>query len=434
MTFAPRPYQLEARDFARQSNGCIIADAMRLGKTYEALLAWQGGPMFVAAPLSTRQVWLDWIERVRPGTQVAVLKGRKYDRDAARSADVVFTHYDVLPTWMSAGGRSFELAILDEAQLLSNWKAKRTKAAGWLRAGCERAILLTGTPLWNRPANLYTLLQLARPGKWGSYYDFATRYAGGHRTIHGFQVGGPTNAEELRRRLQGLVLRRTWADVSNQLPPIVRTVEVVDLTPSDLVAVDRAFLDDDGQPKSRIGGLVKMRQALAERKAAAAAEVAARYLDAGEPIVIWTWFKDTAHQIALRLGGTAFVVTGDDDIDTREQMFAAWRSGPPAALVLTMSVGQVGIDLSHAPHCLFAEIDWTPAVMAQSEARTYSPMRPSSTTFLLADHPIERQVASVLAKKMDWSKEVGMPAAETAIELVQEAFPDGLVETRSLFP
>ena len=424
MTFEPRPYQLEARDFALAGRGCIIADAMRLGKTYEALLAWKGGPMFIAAPLSTRQVWLDWIERTRPGTKVAVLKGRTYDREAARAADVVFTHYDVLSTWMSAGARRFELVIFDEAHFLSNWRTKRSKAAAWLRAACERAILLTGTPLWNRPADLYNLLQLARPGAWGSFYDFATRFAGGHRTIHGFQTGNPTNAEELQRLMRSVVIRRTWNDVASQLPPIERTVEVVDLSVSDHLAIDRAFLDEDGEPRGLLAGLGAMRKVVASAKAAVAAEVATRYVDAGEPPVIWTWFKETAHQIALHLGGRAIVITGDDDIDTRERMFNLWRSGPPTPLVATMAIGQVGIDLSHGRHCIFAELDWTPAVMAQTEARTYSPLRPSTTTFLLADHPVERRVVDTLVKKMDWSREVGLPAAESALELVGEALAE----------
>ena len=428
--FVPRLHQHSGAEFARSRRGTLIADQMRLGKTLCALLAHDPavGPLVVVAPLAARGVWIDWFRRRWPDEEPAVLKGKTFVPEAVADKRIIFTHYDILPAWQTSfSDTRIGTLVLDEAHVLSNSRTKRTQAVFLLGARAERVIALTGTPLWNRPYDLWAILAILNPGAWGSHYDFGQRYCDPILGTHGTSYLGTSHEEEFRTRLAEVMIRRTWMDVRVDAPPSSRTVEIADITEAQAYRLEvlAEKVRDFSKARVHAGDLARFRRLLGTLKSGAAADAALRVLDGGEPVVVWAWHRDVAYRIAQELadrGHVAYTITGDDDQPLREATIDAWRGCSVAALVVTISVGQVAIDLSHARQAVFAEVDFTPTTIAQAEMRIFSPARPMAITYIVVDHTVDRALVGALCKKCEVAETLGVPAAETAIDVIAGAF------------
>jgi SWI/SNF-related matrix-associated actin-dependent regulator 1 of chromatin subfamily A len=449
-----RDYQHDGREFIRARRGTLLADQMRLGKTATVVAAHDpdSGPLVVVAPLATREVWLGWFRRRWPDVRPVVLSGKRvayidpkkapkprkdrgydllngahFDPTLLQNASVVFCNYDILAGWQNFGNRRIGTLVFDEIHLLSNKKSRRSRGALFLSAQAERVVGATGTPLWNKPAGLYTTLACICPGAWGKYYDYACRYANGRMGAHGFVADGASNEDEFRARMREVMLRRTWQSVVGQMPLIDRTVEVVDITERQAFAVEKEAerMRDHAHKTTAVGATARFRRLLAKLKIEAATDVAKRVLDGGERVIVWTWHRDVALKIEEALnkqGYPGFVVTGNTNADKREMILQRWRAAPTTPLVITLAVGQVGIDLSAARHEVFAELDYTPSIVAQAEMRPFTPTQPIAATYVIIDHEIERNILEALQSKCDLSFRLGVPAAESAIEVIASAF------------
>ena len=106
----------------------------------------------------------------------------------------------------------------------------------------------------------------------------------------------------------------------------------------------------------------------------------------------------------------------------RERRIAEWQaSEAPQALIATLAVAQVGIDLSHARFAIFAEIDYTPAILGQAEMRTYDPKRPMDVIFVVAAHLVDQRIVRSLIAKLGAATPLGVGAACEAIDALREA-------------
>lgn len=440
-----RDHQVSGSNFLFHRKGTILADEMRTGKTLTTLLTYDPateGPLVVVGPLAAREVWTFWMKRLWPHMVPMCLEGRKapVGEPYGNLIDVplIFIHYDVFPAWV---GRlpNPGLLVIDEAHALANWKPARTKSARELSTRSDRVILVTGTPMWNKPSGLYNLLACANPGAWGSAYEWLTRYASGRPGTYGFTSGEISNVEELKARLSEVMLRRTWSEVQADLPPITRSVETVPLTPVEShnvdIAVEELAQSRGLSNRSQIAAMARYRSIVAEYKVDAAVECARNFIDQGVSPVIWTWHRRIADEIVSRLGG-GYAVHGGTSIQNREAKIAAWRAAVGAKIVaplaITLAVGQVAIDLSASHHAIFAELDPTPAVMSQAEMRTFAPSRAMSSTYLVLDHPTERRLVEILTSKLEAAGKAGVPASEKSFDGFMSLFGAGGVDDGDL--
>jgi len=286
-------------------------------------------------------------------------------------------------------------------------------------------------------------LQIANPGAWGTLFDFAKHHTNAQLGAYGWTFKGTRNEDELQKRLSEVMIRHRWEDIADHVPDTTRSVEVVPLTAGErleleaLVEAARPYLERD---HTTVGEIARLRQFLGLNKIARTVELAKQYLENGEPVVVWTWHKGVAEEIVGQLGSGdsgfySFVVTGDYGQDTREEMLSAWREfNCPAALIITIGVGQVGIDLSHARHAIFAELSWTPAEVAQAEMRTFAVTRPMTVDYIVVDDSIEVAIIAALMRKIKDAKAIGVPAAESAIDVLEEALTLGADQPIDLSP
>jgi SNF2 family DNA or RNA helicase len=450
-----REYQHIGREFIQKRRGTLLADGLRVGKTAQCISAHEpaAGPMLVVAPLQTREVWLAWFKRRWPNIRPVVLNGLKlnqvdpkrpvkpkqdrgfdildgdrFDRALLKSAQLVFCNYAILGAWKDFGHRRIGTLVLDEIHLVSQRASRRAQAVTFVANLAEQVIAATGTPIWNKPAGLFTTLSCVAPSAFASFFEYAMRFCDAHPGPHGYIYDGVSNELEFKARLSEIMLRRTWQDVSGQLPAIERAVEVVPITAKQQFNVEKEYeqVRDHRQRSTAIGVMARFRRLLAKIKIGAAVDVAGRILAGGEKVVVWTWHKDIARDIESHLeelGHPGFVVSGSLQQNLREDILNRWRTHPaPAPLVLTLSVGQVGIDLSAARQCVFAELDFTPSVVAQAEMRTFAPTRPMAATYIVIDHEIERRILAALQDKCEVAYRMGVPAAESTIGVLASAF------------
>ena len=423
--FKLKTVQHQAVDFIRGRRGTLLGDEMRVGKTLAAAYSHEPhlGKLVVVAPLMVREVWLGWLRKIWPDTEIGVMSGRTFDPGEA-GKPIVFGHYDVLYGWQS--GDRIGTLVLDEAHALTNRNSRRSRAAVLLASCAERVVAATGTPIWNLPTGLWNVLALVSQGAFGGYHDFCRRYAAPEETAYGVRYTGISNGEELSKRLTQVMIRRRWKDVQKDLPPITRNTLIVDLSMSDRRKLDlRAQSLRKSDKTNTAAELARYREALSQIKLGLAVVEGESCMQQGEPTVVWVWHRDTADQLVelfTARGFESLVLSGDVPVKRRERIIEQWRQLPNAALVVTMSVAQVGIDLSHSHRPIFAEIDWTPAMISQAEMRTYDPKRAMNVTYIVADHYADRKIAEALSRKLSASEPVDLGTGESAIGSIDRAF------------
>ncbi len=423
--FKLRTVQHQAVDFIRARRGTLLGDEMRVGKTAAAIYSHDPalGKLVVIAPLNARIVWLTWLAKIFPDTPIGVMLGRTFDPEAA-AQPIVFGHYDILFHWQT--GAEIGTLVLDEAHWLVNHRSRRALAAIMLASRAARVVAATGTPIWNLPKGLWSVLGLVAPGAWGSYSEFCHRYAAPEPTAYGTRFTGISNGSELSARLTEVMIRRRWVDVQADLPPITRNVVVVDLDVKKRRQLDiQAESLRVSAKTNTAASLARYRDALSLIKLPATIVEAEKSIQAGEPVVIWVWHLDLAAKIAEALtinGFEAMLVTGEVLPHRRERVLDAWRSSKSAALVISLAVGQVGIDLSHAHLAIFAEVDYTPAIISQAEMRTFSPNRAMNATYIVADHFVDRKIIDALTRKLDAATPLDLGMGEGAISAIDRAF------------
>lgn len=448
-----RNYQHDGREFIRARRGTLLGDSMRVGKTAQIIASHDPtlGPLMVVAPLATREVWLAWFKRRWPEERPVVLQGRTikhdhekkpvkrrkdpgfdvmerdhYEPGRLRDAKLLFCHYDILGAWKEIN--PIGTIVFDELHIVSQRHSRRAGAVIYAANTATRVIGATGTPIWNRPAGLHTTLQALAPGAFGTFFQYAMRYCDAHPGPHGYIYSGSSNEEEFKLRMSELMIRRTWQDVSGELPQIERAVEVVPITAKQQFEIERQaeIVRDHSRQTTAVGALARFRRLLGTIKIDAAIDVATRVLDSGEKVVIWAWHHDIAISIERALATNnypGFVISGQTSQSTREEILARWRAMPnPAPLCITLAVGQVGIDLSAARHAVFAELDFTPSIVAQAEMRVFAPQRPMSASYVIVDHDIDRKILAALQDKCDTAYRMGVPAAESTIGVLSTAF------------
>lgn len=413
-----RPWQSRAVGWMTPRRGTLLSVSPRLGKTLAALTMHDpaAGKLAILAPLDVRQVWLDSIARVFPGAAVFQLEGRTPDLDAMRAADVVIGHFDIL-AWQRVTSTAPATLVVDEIHLLANPKSKRSAAVRFFANMAERVIGLSGTPLWNTTGGLWPVLATVCPGAWGPRpFEFLQRYCSPTIGEYGFRYGEISNIEEWRARLAEVAFSATWRDERPDLEPTRRERLVAQADAATMAAIDAAVeaaRDAGRRPgdDSMIGAIGRYRKGTGLLKVRVAVE---RALATDEPSVIWSWHKEVAKAAAKaagKAGRPAFMIHGDLPVAARLNAIEAWRATPDGVLCATMAVGQVGIDLSHARLAVFAEYDWTPAVLFQAEMRTFSPNRPMTVVHVSFDHPVEQLVLDHVEAKIARGDAAMLPAA-----------------------
>jgi len=411
-----------------------LFDEMGLGKTIQALLAAPPGvPLAVVCPAHLKLNWAAEAHAWRPDLRVRILKGRnKWEWPIA--GELVIANYEVLPKLDKIGRKRLipeerygtpqpkTCLVVDEAHYCKSAKAQRTQAlratAGAILKADGRAWLLTGTPLTNRPPELWAVLQaaqLAEPafGTWKEFRGLMGAIEGrwGLRWDGEISTSVPERLKRVslyRRKADVLDLppkRRTVMQVAGEFPPDVRKLldSVLDILAEQGVDLDQAgeLVDLTKVTGAAFEQLAKARSALAVAKIPALMEEITAYEEAGEPVVVFSAHRAPINVLSERKGWG--VITGSVPSEKRQAIVDAFQRGELKGLGLTIRAGGTGLTLTHACHEIFVDLDFTPAGNSQAEDRCHR-ISQTRTVFikrLVADHELDRKVERILREKQE---------------------------------
>ena len=451
-------YQVTALERVEAFQGrALIADEMGLGKTPNAL-AWLHNnphlrPALIVCPASIKLQWARESARWLgiPLDDIQVLKGVK---PGWVSEDIVICNYDILTRRLADLHRhQFRAIILDESHYVKEAKTKRSKMAKLLcDQPCVQSVLaLTGTPVLNRPKELWHQVYCINPRIWPSFYPFAKKFCDPQRvdTTWNFEkksrnqawdYNGASNLDVLDETLrERLMIRRRKADVMDELPSL-ETVTVpfeVNLTgyrkarkevhqrleeKRDELREQREQINrmsedareeaiagraEENSGKKLYGYLIneisKLKKEAAMAKLDLAIDWVANFAES-ERLVVFTHHHDLTDALYTGLSGKGLHVPPPLDGRTsevyRQRTVDAFSQGEYQVLICGLKAMGMGVDgLQHgASHLAFLEFGWSPADHAQAAARLHrqGQEKPVTAYYLLAADTLDEKIADLL--------------------------------------
>lgn len=413
-------FQKEGVGFIEQRMGrALIGDEMGLGKTIQAI-GWlqlnpKARPAVIVVPATVKLNWKRELEKWMPKPKVAVLSGKA---PMPVPGEIFIINYDILEAWMPYFKEMKpRTMILDECHYVKNQKAKRTKAVMALGKMAAHVIALSGTPIVNRPIEMYTALRMIEPAMFPSFWKYAQRYCGAKHNGFGWNFNGASNTEELHDKLKkSIMLRRLKKDVLKDLPPKVRTVIPLDIINRE--EYDNAEADfigwlegqdvEDGAVESAkraeaLSKIEKLKQLTVQGKLVSCVNWIEDFIDSGEKLVVFCVHRKIVETLMTKFADVAVKVDGSVTGNMRQEAVDRFQNEEGVRLFVgNIKAAGVGITLTAASNTCFIELGWTPGDHDQAEDRVHRIGQESNSVgayYLLAEGTIEETIAELIDKK-----------------------------------
>lgn len=378
-----RDYQKIGVEFgvAHAGEGVIIADDVGLGKTLELIRIARAlrGKTVIGCPEFLRGVWETGIRGDKaldpptpvgwPGVTIFHARTTK-PSPIPPDTQVVIVNYTILHDWLDTLIEwEPSTLLLDEIHMLMGDKARRTRAAEKLGAACAHRAGASATPMMSRPRDLWAPVNIISAGRLGTdpWAFYKLHCAAFQETIQlkdqariVWNTKGSSNLEELQRRINFFMLRRTKSEVRLQLPPKQRQIIEVNVDKRFVVAIAAALKSD--------ASLQQALQMASDGKLPDVVQLVLGHVHAGHKVIVGCWRRVIAEAIAnaAREAGVASVGVIHGEIPQKKRD-AAIKSKPDVTCITYGT--SVGIDLSYADVGVAAELTFLPSEMLQWEGR-----------------------------------------------------------------
>lgn len=438
-----RPYQKEGvywlRFLENGGFGGLLADEMGLGKTLQTL-AWislqrvnreaSGLPALIVCPTSLVENWNREAEKFVPRLKRLVVSGTKRHEVFSEigQSDLVITSYALLRRDIEMYvGQMFSVAVLDEAQHIKNRTTQNALAAKQIRS--INKLVLSGTPVENSVADLWSIMDFLMPGYLGDYDRFRLTYE--QPIGEGGQLGADAQ-NKLRRKLNPFLLRRLKKDVAKDLPDKIRKVSYCRLSPDQ----ERVYNTLLAQSKKNIGDLVKEKgfnaarlQILAilmklrqvcchlallknyklqpEEKPSAKMEqffeILDEAMDGGSRVLVFSQFTSMLALIREALEERGLRYSYLDGSTTNRfgacEEFNQNKDIP--VFLISLKAGGTGLNLTGADTVVHFDPWWNPAVEDQATDRAHriGQKKKVYAIKLIAEHTVEERVLAMQERK-----------------------------------
>ena len=413
-TPTPYPYQATGVNAIRRFDGrALLADEMGLGKSMQALWYIQRAGCqrtLLVVPASLKVNWQREARKLGMDSQIGT--GRSgWKTFPFDTANIAIINYDILEAWkpaLLAWGP--DMLVLDECHYVQSRSAKRTKAARAIARKTSGLIAISGTPLTNRPSELWSVLNMLDPTTYPAFSSFANRYCRPKMTPWGWDYSGAQNLKELHQRLKsGCMIRRLKDDVLKELPKKSTNVVVLPLSRAAATAYDTADSDfvswlgeqDPAALKramrslsmTRLGHLKRLASRLKMKNMLA-------YFDdvltsSNRKIVISAVHHECIDALMDHFGARAVRLDGRMDGKQRDLSVRQFMTHPNVRVFVgQLKAAGVGLTLTVSSDVYFAEMGWTPGEMQQMADRVHriGQTRPCTNTYLVADGTIETDI------------------------------------------
>ncbi|WP_433517759.1 DEAD/DEAH box helicase [Nonomuraea sp. CA-143628] len=443
--------------------GGVLADDMGLGKTVTtlALLVYERAdtPTLLVCPMSLVGNWEREAARFAPGLRVYVHHGSGRDAQAIGDADLVITTYGTAQRDLETLRRvEWRRVVCDEAQAIKNSGTLQSQAVRAIPTSTRLA--LTGTPVENHLAELWSIMEFANPGLLGPRSRFRTRF---QEPIEARQDEQAMRA--LKRATGPFVLRRVKTDKSiiSDLPEKMEVKEWCPLTPEQ-ASLYQAVVDDmlgridDSEGIERRGlvlaAMARLKQVcnhpahllkdgslLSGRsgKLARLEQLAEEIVAEEEKALVFTQYSEFGTMLqpylAQRLDRPVLWLHGGLPKKTRDRLVERFQQDDePMLFLLSLKAAGVGLNLTAANHVIHVDRWWNPAVEDQATDRAFRigqrknvqvrKLICAGTLEERVDEMIERKKAlaeSVVGTGEDWLTDLSTGELREVFRLTAEA-------------
>ncbi|MBT8041839.1 MAG: DEAD/DEAH box helicase [Pontiella sp.] len=395
--------------FLERSGFCgILADEMGLGKTLQAL-TWLAlerenedameAPALIICPTSLVDNWAEEAERFTPHLRVQKMHGtdRHAHWEQLANQDLIITSYALIRRDLDEYlTHTFSVVVLDEAQHIKNRTTQNATAVKKVNA--HHKLVLTGTPIENSVADLWSIMDFLMPGYLGHHKAFRENYE------LPIQNGGP-DAElaqlRLRRKLHPFLLRRLKKDVAKDLPDKIQRVAHCALSGDQAKVYKQlmtsakkeitSLVDEKGFNKSRMQVLkilLQLRQTCCHLDLLKLPNLKSEYpsakmelffelvdeaLDAGHRILVFSQFTSMLaiirEELEARKLKYCYLDGSTKDRQERVRTFNSDRSIP--LFLISLKAGGSGLNLTGADMVIHFDPWWNPAVEDQATDRAH---------------------------------------------------------------
>ncbi|MFC1837180.1 SNF2-related protein [Thermodesulfobacteriota bacterium] len=473
-----RDYQIEGYKWlsrlAHWGGGACLADDMGLGKTLQALAIilekTSEGPSLVVAPTSVCMNWLHEADRFAPTLRVHMLgnKNRKKLVQSLKKFDVLVTSY----TLLQQEARMFadidwQVIVLDEAQAIKNMVTKRSRAAMSLNGKFK--LLTTGTPIENHLGELWNLFNFILPGLLGSLESFNRRFA-----VPIERFGDPVARRKLKKLIRPFILRRSKAQVLEELPPRTEIALQVEMNPEELafyeamrrqaienLAIERQLTtrkNNDSAltsvPVARnnakgytvriLAEIMRLRRAccnprlvmpesnIESSKLLLFEKVVDELLENKHKALVFSQFVGHLQIIRSFLDEKKIVyryLDGSTPVKQRDKEVEAFQSGDGDLFLISLKAGGLGLNLTAADYVIHMDPWWNPAVEDQASDRAHriGQVQPVTIYRLITRNTIEEKIVRLHQEKRDLANSLLAEAeissrisAEELLNLIRE--------------
>jgi superfamily II DNA or RNA helicase len=449
-----RPYQQRGLTWLAQTAesgfGACLADDMGLGKTiqiialllhHRAKTGGDGSPALLICPTSVLGNWEHELRRFAPGLRVVRHHGRTRAGSATelerlcKGASVVLTTY--VMARMDAellGTRTWSHLVVDEAQNIKNPVAQQAVAVRSIPA--DHRIALTGTPVENRLAELWSILEFANPGLLGSLGEFRRKFA-----VPIERFGDAKARETLKKMVGPFVLRRLKTDpnVIQDLPEKQEYKVYCTLTREQATlyqaTVDMAMARITGTSGlKRRGNILALLTALKQicnhpdhylkeregklsgrsGKLARLTEMLEEVIAEGDHALVFTQYREMGDLLVEHFRSQLKVAVpflhGGVVAEKRDEMVATFQTDPDAApiLILSIKAGGTGLNLTRANHVFHFDRWWNPAVENQATDRAFrvGQTRDVQVHKMIVTGTVEEKIDEILESKRSLAESV----------------------------
>ncbi len=383
------PYQEYGVEWLRSKKYALLADDPGLGKTCQTLVAahrLQKQSILIIAPAAITAQWKQEIEYFFTQDKYQILSYNKCVQKAQLE---------------KLQKQKFDLIIIDEAHFLKAKPGrKKNKDGKWAKTGIrvrgilgpgsflknsDQVWLLTGTPMKNRPKDLYTILKAFVPEKLGEFTQWQTYL----NHFCGWDGNGSTNEEELGKILEGFMLRRKKEHVLKELPPLVETViplEGINDNPNEFLSTRRKLLSEEKIPKIL--------------------EYVNLILDSVDKIVVIGYHRNTIDILQSKIPYSLKILGGMPQKE-KEGALYAFKNNPLFRVLIgqidTIGTGTDGLQVI-ASRMLIIDLDWSPSVLEQAigRLRRLGQQNTVFVDYLLASGTLDDDIIN----KLNWKRGV----------------------------
>lgn len=415
LALPPRDYQKIAADFLWRMKGFLLADDVGVGKTVSFITALTKPELLPAVVVTLAgtmpKQWETEIKKFAPHLKTHIAKkGSPYKFDIP---DVFIINYHKLSGWAETLAGFARTICFDECQELRRYESAKYKGAVWAAKNSEYRIGLSATPIYNYGGEFYNVINILTDGKLGSRTEFLREWCnygfGKEKIVHPKAFGAYL-------RDNGIMLRRTRAEVGRELPPIQKFPITIDADNSALNKVsDRcaelARLILRGQDINR-GDTMRaaeemsniLRQATGIAKAPYVADFVKILIENGEKVLLYGWHRAVYDIWMEQLKEfNPVMMTGSESVAAKQESKDKFVNGDSQVLLMSLRAG-AGIDGLQYCGCktiVFGELDWSPGVHEQAIGRVARDGQPDPVCayFLVAESGSDPVMVDVLGLK-----------------------------------